>query len=210
MGFVLQKNNHPCWGLTGGIGSGKSTVARIWQAQQNIHLIDTDAMARALTSANGAAIDAIRAEFGAGFIDSQTNALDRARMRELAFTEPAARKRLEAIIHPLIYQQIQEQVALSAARQCQAALLDIPLLTESAFWRKNLDAVVVVDCTRETQIRRVQMRNQLSVETIRNIIASQASRAQRLAIADVVIANDATSLDELPRLVRCAAGCLAS
>ena len=176
-------------GLTGGIGSGKSTVSQMFQ-QFGACVIDADAISRATTAAGGAAIDAIRTQFGASFITPE-GALDRNAMRELAFRDPDARKQLEAIIHPLVLQQIRQQAEAASARGIRVIVYDIPLLTESAHWRQRLQQIVVVDCDSETQIARVMQRNQLERSAIEGIIASQATRAQRRQIADAVIRNGA-------------------
>lgn len=175
-------------GLTGGIGSGKSTVAQIL-AELGAAIIDADAIARSVTLPAGAAIGPIATEFGSGFITPQ-GALDRDRMRELAFADASAKRRLEAIVHPLVGQETQRQAdaAVSAGRRC--IVFDIPLLVESGRWRQHLDWVLVLDCTAETQVERVMARSKLSRSAVEQIIAAQASRLQRLASADMVIAND--------------------
>lgn len=182
-------------GLTGGIGSGKSTVASML-AGCGAAVIDADAIARQVTAPGGAAIASIRDAFGAEFI-SPEGALDRERMRALAFADTAARQRLEAIVHPL--------VGLETARQAQSAIdgghrcivHDIPLLVESAHWRQRVDQVLVVDCTPEQQIERTLQRSGLPRPAIEKIIAAQASREVRLSAADMVIFNVGLSLDEL-------------
>jgi dephospho-CoA kinase len=182
-------------GLTGGIGSGKSTVLQML-AQLGAAVIDADAISRGTTAAGGAAIATIAKRFGSEFITPE-GALDRDRMRERAYADPLARKRLEEIIHPL--------VSLESARQVQAALetgvrcivFDIPLLVESGRWQSQVDQVLVVDCSPETQVDRVVARSGLKAEEVRAIIAVQASRSQRLAAADLVICNEGLSLDQL-------------
>ena len=175
-------------GLTGGIGSGKSTVAQIL-ADLGAAIIDADAIARSVTLPAGAAIGPIATEFGSDFITPQ-GALDRDRMRELAFADASAKRRLEAIVHPLVGQETQRQAdaAIRAGRRC--IVFDIPLLVESGRWRQHLDWVLVLDCTTETQIERVMARSKLSRSAVEQIIAAQAPRLQRLAAADMVIAND--------------------
>lgn len=192
----INTHNHPCWGLTGGIGSGKSTVAKLWQKHQKVHLIDTDAIARALTQAHGAAMADIAEQFGPDFVDA-SGALDRNKMRDLVFRQPAARKQLEAIIHPRVHARVNAEIQRSIALGCEAALIDIPLLAESAQWRQILDKIIVVDCDENTQIARVKARNNLDEAAIRSIIAAQASRQTRLALADVVIHNQGIGLDVL-------------
>lgn len=175
-------------GLTGGIGSGKSTVGQVWVAQ-GAALIDADQIAREVTGSQGAAMPAIAAAFGGDFVDA-TGALDRSRMRALAFSRPQARTQLEAIVHPLVtlHSNLKAQQAADDGRT--VIVFDIPLLAESGRWAGRLDAVVVVDCSAQTQIARVMQRSGLSRETIEGIIASQASRAARRAVADAVIDND--------------------
>lgn len=174
-------------GLTGGIGSGKSAAAERF-VQLGAGLVDTDAIAHALTAAGGAAIAQIRRQFGPGVIDPQ-GALERPAMRELAFSDPNARQRLEAILHPLI--RIESE-RLCAASSSAYVILAIPLLIESGDARARCDRVCVVDCPIELQIARVQARNQLDEAQIRAIIATQARRESRLAAADDVIDNSGT------------------
>ena len=183
-------------GLTGGIGSGKSTVGAMLEAR-GAGLVDADRIARELTAPQGAAIEAIRAAFGAEFIDG-TGALHRARMRELAFNRPEARAQLEAIVHPLVTLHSEQQARQAADQGLPLIVFDVPLLVESGRWARKLDAVLVVDCCEETQIERVMRRSGLSRETVQGILASQATRPARRAVADAVIANDKNcSLDEL-------------
>jgi dephospho-CoA kinase len=182
-------------GLTGGIGSGKSTVAGLLVGL-GAGLVDADAISRQLTIAGGLAMSAIAATFGSDFVDA-SGALARDRMRQLVHSDPSARIRLEAIIHPLVGQESRRQAALLAEQACPCIVFDVPLLVESAHWRGDLDHVLVVDCTTEKQIDRVMARNQLSRAEVEKIIASQASRRLRLAAADSVIFNVGLSLDEL-------------
>ena len=184
-------------GLTGGIGSGKSTVGAMLQALGTT-LIDADAVSRRTTAAGGAAIAAIAKKFGSDYIDA-TGAMDRAKMRELVFATPAARAQLEAIVHPLVATGIADALRICST---PCAVLDIPLLAESSRWRFQLDAVVVVDCSGETQMYRVQQRSGLGAQAVQQIIQVQASRAQRLACADAVVFNDGISLDDLRVQVR--------
>lgn len=182
-------------GLTGGIGSGKSTVAAML-VKLGAVLIDADAIARNVTAPNGAAIEPIRHEFGADFIGPD-GALNRDRMRTLAFADASAKKRLEFIVHPLVGQAVEQQAATARAGGQTCAVFDIPLLVESGRWRQRLDEVLVVDCGTATQIERVMARNGLARETVEGVIAAQATRLQRLTAADCVICNDGLSLDEL-------------
>jgi dephospho-CoA kinase len=187
-------------GLTGGIGSGKSTVSAML-VERGAALIDADANARAVTAPGGAAIDAIRAEFGADALTSE-GAMDRARMRALAFSDPAAKRRLEAIVHPLVGALGAQQLEAARRSGSGCVVYDIPLLVESGRWRAQLDAVLVVDCSPGTQVARVVQRSGLSEEAVLAIIAAQAPRAARLAAADTVIHNDGISLDQLREEVR--------
>ena len=191
-------------GLTGGIGSGKSTVAQML-ADRGAAVIDADAISRATTDVNGAALPAIAQQFGAEFITPDQR-LDRARMRAHVFAHPQARRQLEAIIHPLVSQETRRQSDAAVAAGHQALVFDVPLLVESGRWRAQVDRVLVVDCTPETQIARVQSRSQLSEAEIRSILAAQASRPQRLAAADWVIFNDGLSLEALRLLTEALPG----
>ena len=175
-------------GLTGGIGSGKSTVAARLQAR-GATLIDADHISRSLTAAGGVALPLIAQAFGADLIDAQ-GALNRARMRELVFADPSARQRLEAILHPLIAEQTRQQHEAAVAAGSKLIVHDIPLLVESGHWRTRLDGVLVVDCRESTQTERVMARSALSREAVQAIIDAQTTRAQRLAAADWVVYND--------------------
>lgn len=182
-------------GLTGGIGSGKSTVGQ-FLAQAGAALIDADAIARAATGPGGAAMPAVRAQFGEAFVTAE-GALDRERMRVLAFADPGARARLERIVHPLVGQAIAAQTQAAIAAGSPLVVLDIPLLAESQRWAPQLDAVLVVDCHPDTQVARVVARSGLAPEAVRAIMAAQASRAQRRAVADMVLCNDGIGLEAL-------------
>lgn len=186
-------------GLTGGIGSGKSTVAAMLQAL-GAALVDADAISRASTAAGGAAIAPIRAAFGPDFITAN-GALDRDRMRTAVFADAAAKEQLEAIVHPLVRAEIDRQTA-QATSDC--VVLDLPLLVESPSWRERVDTVWVVDCLPETQIARVMQRNGWPRAQVEAVLAAQASRAQRLAAADTVIDNDQATLAQLDTRVRAA------
>jgi dephospho-CoA kinase len=180
-------------GLTGGIGSGKSTVASLL-VRHGAALIDTDAIARRLTVPGGEAIDAIRVAFGPDYIDA-LGGLDRARMRELAFADTSARRRLEAILHPLIGDQTAREATL--ATDAPLIVFDVPLLVESGHWRERVDRVLVVDCTETTQVARVAARPGWTPDAARGVIAQQAPRALRRACADAVIFNDGLSMASL-------------
>lgn len=188
-------------GLTGGIGSGKSTVSQMLQAR-GAALIDADAIARSVTAAHGSAIPAIAQTFGPEFIIAE-GAMDRDRMRAHVFRHPPAKQALEAIIHPLVMQEAQRQAQEAIAKGHQTLVFDVPLLVESgARWRTQVDRVLVVDCLEETQIQRVMARNGLSREVIQSIISTQATRAQKLAAADWVIHNEGLDLEALEAYVK--------
>jgi len=182
-------------GLTGGIGSGKSTVAGIL-VELGAAVIDADAIAHAVTATGGPAIEAIRATFGNNMITPE-GALDRQKMRALAFSHPHARQQLEAIVHPLVGAETRRQsdAAIVAGQRC--LVFDVPLLVESSRWRSQVDAVLVVDCTEATQISRVMARSQLDAAAVQAIINTQAPRARRLQAADAVIFNDGIPLHVL-------------
>jgi len=182
-------------GLTGGIGSGKSTVAQTL-VELGAALVDTDAIARRLTAPRGAALPAIAQAFGPELVSDQ-GGLDRDRMRALAFSDPSARRRLEAILHPLIGDTARAEATGAAQAGAAAVVFDVPLLAESAHWRRRVDRVLVVDCEEATQISRVMARNGWAEETVLRVIAQQASRPLRRSIADAVIFNDSLSRQAL-------------
>lgn len=185
-------------GLTGGIGAGKSTVAGML-ADHGAAIIDADALSRATTAAGGSAISQIRAAFGHTLV-TQDGAMDRDAMRALVFADPTARHRLESIVHPLVHQAIASAAAAAHARGQPWLVFDIPLLVESRRWPAQLDKVLVVDCDEATQQIRVMARSGLARADVERIMASQATRAQRLAAADMVVFNGGdTSLDSLQR-----------
>ena len=179
-------------GLTGGIGSGKSTLAQMLQ-ERGFPLVDADAISRHLTQAGGAAIEALRQVFGRECIDAN-GAMDRVHMRHLVFTQPNAKRLLESVLHPLIFLQIEKEEQTLMQNGNSLVVMDIPLLIESSHWRARLDRVLVIDCEEKTQLDRVVQRSQLSEETVRQIMANQASRSQRLAGADMVIYNNENNL----------------
>ena len=187
-------------GLTGGIGSGKSTVARVL-AECGAAVIDADAISRQLTAPGGLAIAAIASQFGNQFVTAE-GAMNRDLMRQLAFDDPVSRLRLESIIHPLVGHEILAQTgrAIAGGRTC--VVFDIPLLVESGRWRHEVDRVLVIDCSEATQIDRVTTRNKFTRETVQKIIAGQATRDQRRAAADICIYNDGVSLESLDALIR--------
>lgn len=173
-------------GLTGGIGSGKSAVADLFVAR-GAGLVDTDAIAHQLTAPEGAAMTAIRDAFGARVI-AANGALDRAAMRELAFSDPAARHRLEAILHPLIHLETQRAIAIARSR-APYVIVAVPLLFETRAWVERVDRILIVDCPVEVQIARTVARSGLAREQVEAIIAAQVARAERIAGADDIIDN---------------------
>lgn len=182
-------------GLTGGVGSGKTTVANMLGARQ-ARVIDADAISRGLTATGGSAIPDIQQAFGDRVI-AHDGSLNRDAMRALVFADAATKRKLELIIHPLVAAGIALALAQAEQQSAQLIVLDIPLLVESGRWRALLDYVVVVDCDSATQIQRVQMRSGWAIEQIHNVIAAQAPRALRLAAADIIICNQDISLTQL-------------
>ena len=184
-------------GLTGGIGSGKTQVANLlghWGAT----VIDTDLIAHTLTAAQGLAIEPIRQVFGDEAIEA-SGALNRARMRELVFADSTRRTALEAILHPLIRDTVRQEAEQAVGLY---VVFVVPLLVESGRWREQIDRLCVVDCDQATQIERVQARSGISLETVHRILAAQATREQRLSVADDIIDNSKqVSLDELEKQV---------
>lgn len=186
-------------GLTGGMGSGKSTVAKML-AGRGAAIIDADAISRQTTATGGQAIDAIRLAFGPEFITSE-GSMDRERMRDLAFSDPTSRRRLEQIVHPLVGLETSQQAQAAIASGHHCIVFDIPLLVESARWRARLDQVLVVDCQAETQLERVMQRSGLHRSEVERVLNQQASRRLRLQAADHVLYNDGLGLNELADLV---------
>jgi dephospho-CoA kinase len=172
-------------GLTGGIGSGKTTVAELF-AGLGAGVVDTDTIARMLTGPGQPAVAEIAKRFGPQFV-SPDGSIDRSRMREMVFADARARKDLEAILHPKIRRESSRQLSESAAPY---VIVVVPLLFETDAYRDLLRRVLVVDCEPETQIARVMKRNQLTREDVLAIIAAQVPRSERLRRADDVIRND--------------------
>jgi dephospho-CoA kinase len=190
-------------GLTGGIGSGKSTVAGMFIALGAV-VIDADAISRSLTAAQGAAMQRIRIHFGRDMVNSD-GSLNRNRMRDLVFTDVIAKNNLENIIHPLIKLEVQRQEQSAAVSKAQLIVYDIPLLVESQNWRHKLAKILVIDCLEQTQISRVMLRNTLKQADVENIIGNQASRKMRNSAADFVIFNDSITVEQLREQVMHAA-----
>lgn len=184
-------------GLTGGIGSGKTQASNAFESL-GVPVIDTDLISHAVTAPNGLAIPAIREAFGESLIDP-SGKLDRVKMRELVFSDPQARHKLEAILHPLIANVTMASVSQHA--DAPYVVLVVPLLAESPQWLSRCDRILVIDCEVETQIDRVMHRSNLSREEVLSIIATQATREARRAIANEVIVNEST-LESLTQQVR--------
>ncbi len=181
-------------GLTGGVGSGKSTIATML-SEHGAAIGDADTIARQLTSTGGAAIDALRESFGAKAIAAD-GSLDRAGMRARVFSDPAARTQLESLLHPMIRNAMRENAAALIERGSPYVVFVVPLLVETGGWRGNVDRVLVVDCSESTQIARVCARAGIDEIMARKIVATQATRQQRLAAADDVLINEAP-LDQI-------------
>jgi dephospho-CoA kinase len=187
-------------GLTGGIGSGKSTVAKMWQ-DLGATLLDADQVSRSLTAPHGAAIEAIEQHFGASAL-TPDRAMNRDVMRALVFSDASKKALLESILHPLIAQESERQISLARQRGTRVLVHDIPLLVESKKWLSLVDKVLVVDCSEQVQMERVKARSGLDTAQIQKIIQAQASRAERLKVADWVIDNDHPSLESLKSTVQ--------
>lgn len=187
-------------GITGGIGSGKSTVAHML-AELGATVIDADAISRAATAAGGAAIAALTDAFGPAILTAD-GALDREQMRALVYSNADVKKRLEGIVHPLVGFAIAQQAQQAEANAAPCVVFDIPLLVESPHWRQSLHRILVIDCTEATQVARVVARNALSAFDVKKIIAAQAPRAHRLAAADCVLFNDGVPLTHLAHCAR--------
>lgn len=182
------KGKVPFLGLTGGIGSGKSSVAS-FLTKKGAAIIDTDQIAHEITGPKGLAIEAIMKAFEADFI-AHDGSLNRSKMRELVFSNPSAKRRLEDITHPLIRQEAVIQAKRAIERGAPYIVFVVPLLLESGSWMKNLDHIAVVDCPDELRIQRVMQRSKLDRATILGIMANQARREDRLAIANTILNND--------------------
>ena len=186
-------------GLTGGIGSGKSTFGALLQ-KRGAALVDSDQIARQVTGPGGAAIAAIVQRFGPEFVDD-TGALDRGRMRELAYSAPDARTALEAIVHPLVSLHSSQQAQAAEDAGTRVIVFDVPLLVESGRWVQRLDTVIVIDCPPALQIQRVMSRSGLSQSTVEAILAAQSPRNIRRASADIVVHNgDNCTLADLHKM----------
>ena len=182
-------------GVTGGIGSGKSTVCRQLRGM-GASVIDADAISRAFTAVNGPALPAIAQAFGDAVFQAP-GVLDRDRLRDMVFDDPKARERLQALLHPMIAAEIERQAEQAIACAAPCIAFDIPLLVESARWRPILHRVLVVDCSPATQIHRVGQRSGLDALSVQKIMSNQSSRAARLQCADFVIFNESLSIDEI-------------
>jgi dephospho-CoA kinase len=199
-------------GLTGGIGSGKSAVESLWQSV-GVPVLDTDQVSRSLTAAGGAAMPKVRALFGEAYVDN-SGAMNRAKMRELIFTDIAARHQLEALLHGMIRENVelwlaQQQQALPVkVRQCSSLthpiiVLAVPLLLERGSLLPHIQRTVVVDCLESTQVTRVMQRSQLSAQAVDAVMRTQLRRVARLARADFVINNEGTLVDLKASALHC-------
>jgi len=175
-----------CHGLTGGIGSGKSSVATLF-AELGARIVDTDQIAHHLTQTGGEAVSAIRDTFGSEFINA-SGAMDRTKMRQLVFSDDNAKTRLESILHPLI--RARAQALAQSPSDAPYTLVAVPLLFEGGHYRDWLHQVIVVDCTEDQQITRTMQRSQLTAAEVSAIMARQVSRTERLRLADAVIHNE--------------------
>ena len=185
-------------GLTGGIASGKSALEKAF-AKQGVVVADADLLAREVVAPGEPALAAVVERFGRDVLQADGQ-LDRAALRVRVFGDPEQRRALEAILHPMIGEDTRAEAA--AAPQGAIVVFDVPLLVESGRWRDQVDRILVVDCPVETQIARVMQRNGWTADAVQRIIDQQASRAQRLAVADDVIVNDGLELEELAAEVR--------
>lgn len=184
-------------GLTGGIGSGKTYVAKLF-AERGASVVDTDEIAHKLTAPGGGAIAAIQSQFGDDYVTAE-GALDRSRMRTLVFEKPDAKKKLEGILHPLIRSEAERRALASNGLY---VIFVVPLLIESPVWRQRVSRILVVDCPEHLQVSRVMKRSGLSEEQVRAIMATQVSRETRLAAAQDVISNAGSIDDLLPQVER--------
>ena len=178
-------------GLTGGIGSGKSVVANLFE-KLGAAVIDTDVIAHQLTAAGGTAIPAIQAQFGGDFLNAD-GSLNRAAMRQRVFSDSTAKQTLETVLHPMIRRQVEAQIAVSDAPY---VLLAIPLLVETGAYLDHIERVVVVDCNEPLQLARTVARSSLAPSDVKAIMATQVSRVERLRHADDIILNNG-ELDSL-------------
>lgn len=184
-------------GLTGGIGSGKSTVATLLK-NAGATVIDADAISREATGPKGSAIAPIQKCFGPQILD-KSGALNRDAVRQQIFSDSNAKSQLEAIIHPIVRREMDLQTTLAEQNRAPCIVFDIPLLAESDHWREMFDRIMVVDCMQSTQITRVTERNGLAHGEILKIVANQASRTERLNVADVIVFNEGITIVELER-----------
>jgi len=193
----MQQSAFKRIGLTGGIGSGKSTFGSLL-VERGFAYIDADAISRDLTGVNGGAVTHIQQVFGEDFMAAD-GSMDRSKMRALVFAQPQAKTQLQNILHPLIRAAIAEQEAAFKVKGKPLVVLDIPLLVESASWPAQLDGVLVVDCSEDRQIARVMARNGWTRAEVQAVMSAQASRQERLAAATWVIDNDSDDMEDLKR-----------
>jgi dephospho-CoA kinase len=178
-------------GLTGGIGSGKSAVERLWTSK-GLPVLDTDHVSKALTAAGGRAMPELIHQFGQEYVD-QSGALDRNKMRALVFADASARVKLETVLHRMILEQCEQWFILQ--KHEPIAVLAVPLLFERGNLLRYVDRSVVVDCQTSTQIDRVMRRSNLNNEAVEAVMRTQLTRLQRLAKADEIIDNEQSLAD---------------
>lgn len=181
-------------GLTGGIASGKSTASAFFK-DIGVPVVDADAISRALTLPGGLAIEPIAQTFGQTMID-ETGALNRARMRQLVFSDAQAKKQLEAILHPLIHRQTKQALQAINPQTHPIAIYDCPLLLESPYWRHFTDHILLIDAPVDLQIERVMARSGLSADMAQKIIQNQMPRSEKIRWADSIIVNN-SGLEDL-------------
>jgi len=187
-------------GLTGGIGSGKSTVSALF-SHMGAWVIDADAISRTVTATHGSAIAPLKAIFGATIL-TLDGALDRKKMRSMIYANGAVKAQLENIIHPLVQHEMDSQSLLAESENASCIVFDIPLLVESRYWRNSLHKILVIDCTESTQMARVMQRDGLSETEAAQIMSAQATRDERLRTADLVLFNDGINTAQLSAQVR--------
>ena len=195
MGLKLVK-----LGITGGIASGKSTVAALFAAR-GATLIDADAISKSLTAANGAAITPLQNLFGSSILTAD-GALNREKMRHFIYADAQARLKLEGVLHPLVQGEMLAQIEQAKSTGSRCVVLDIPLLVESKYWRKMLDRVLVIDCAEKIQLERVMRRNGLEASEVTRIMDVQEKRMNRLRAADLVLVNEDPELEALAQQVQ--------
>ena len=182
-------------GLTGGIASGKTTVANLFQSQFGIEIVDADVVAREVVELGSEGLKAIEERWGSGIL-LHDGTLNRAKLREVIFANEEEKAWINGLLHPMIREKMQADIAKVTSPY---GLLVIPLMVENNL-QSLADRVLVVDVDKQTQMRRTVERDGVPLEQVESILAAQASRTQRLAIADDVIKNNATNQELLPQI----------